>query len=141
MSYATQTDLINQFGEAEVIAISDRNLAGVVDTIVVEGGLQRASDTMDSYLASRYPLPLAVVPQLLVDICCDIARYKLLGVDATETEAARNRYRDALKMLEQIRDGKLDIGLTVSGQTTPESVSVQVAGGGRKFDRTTLSDY
>jgi len=141
MSYATQSDLINQFGEAEVVAISDRYLTGVADTIVVEGGLQRASDMIDSYLAARYTLPLPIVPQMLVDVCCDIARYKLLGADATETDAARNRYKDALRTLEQVRDGKLDIGLSVAGQAAPQSASIQVASNARVFDANSLSGY
>lgn len=141
MTYATQSDLINQFGEAEVISISDRGLTGVVDTIVVEGGLQRASDMMDSYLAARYTLPLTIVPQMLVDICCEIARYKLLGAEATETDAARNRYKDAVRLLEQVRDGKLDIGLSVSGQAAPQSASIQVSSNVRVFDANSLSGY
>lgn len=141
MSYATLSDLTIQFGDAEVIAIADRDRDGVADVMVVEGALQRASDVMDSYLAARYPLPLAVVPQLLVAICCDIARYQLLGADATETEAARNRHKDALRMLEQISNGRLDIGVSASGQPAIEANTVKIVSGGRKFDRISLGDY
>lgn len=141
MSYATISDLIIQFGESEVVAITDRNRDGVVDEPVANGALQRASNTMDSYLVARYPLPLSVVPNQLVDLCCDIARYKLLGSDVTETDPVRYRYKDALRTLEHIRDGKIDIGLTVAGLAPAESVSVKTIGGGRKFDRASLSDY
>ena len=141
MTYATQSDLTLQFGDTEINAIADRNRDGVADVMVVEGALQRASDTMDSYLAARYPLPLAVVPQRLVAICCDIARYELLGADATETDAARIRYKDALRALEHIRDGRLDIGLSVSGQAAAEIASVQVVSGGRIFNQVSMSDY
>lgn len=141
MPYATISDLISQFGEHEVVAITDRNQDGVVDETVANGALQRASDTIDSYLAARFPLPLSVVPHQLVDLCCDVARYKLLGSDVTETDPARYRYKDALRTLEHIRDGKIDIGLTVAGLAPAESVSVKLIGGGRKFDRASLSDY
>ena len=141
MSYSTISDLINQFGEIEVVAITDRNRDGVIDEPVANSALQRASDMMDSYLVARYPLPLSVVPHQLVDLCCDIARYKLLGSDVTETDPARYRYKDALRTLEHIRDGKIDIGLSVAGLSPAESVSVKTIGGGRKFDRVSLSDY
>lgn len=141
MPYATISDLIIQFGEHEVVAITDRNQDGVVDETVANAALQRASDTIDSYLAARFPLPLSVVPHQLVDLCCDVARYKLLGSDVTETDPARYRYKDALRTLEHIRDGKIDIGLTVAGLAPAESVSVKLIGGGRKFDRASLSDY
>jgi len=139
--YATISDLITQFGESEVVAITDRSRIGVVDTVVADGALQRASATIDSYLAARYPLPLSVVPHQLVDLCCDIARYKLLGSDVTETDPARYRYKDALRTLEHIRDGKIDIGLSVAGLAPAESASIKTIGGGRKFDRASLSDY
>ena len=141
MSYATFSDLTAQFGETEVIAISDRNRDGVADMLVVEGALQRASDTMDSYLAARYPLPLEVVPQLLVAICCTIARYELLGADVTETEVARNRHKDALLMLEQIRNGRLDIGVSISGQPASEALTVKIVSAGSVFNRVNLRDY
>lgn len=141
MSYAAISDLISQFGEHEVVAITDRNQDGVVDEAVANAALQRASDTIDSYLAARFPVPLSAVPHQLVDLCCDICRYKLLGSDVTETDPARYRYKDALRTLEHIRDGKIDIGLTVAGLAPAESVSVKLIGGGRKFDRASLSDY
>lgn len=141
MSYATLTDLMAQFGDREVIALTDRNNDGVADAALVESALQRASDTMDAYLAARYALPLASIPRQLVDVCCDIARYKLCGAEVTETEAVRLRYKDALKTLELIRDGKLDVGLTVAGQPVADIASIQIIGGGRQFDRTSLSDF
>lgn len=141
MTYATLSDLVAQFGDREVLALTDRNDDGVADSALVASALQRASDTIDSYLSSRYPLPLTVVPSQLVDICCDIARYKLCGAEVTETEPVRLRYKDALKMLEQIRDGKIDIGLTVAGVAPAENASVRVIGGSRTFSRGSLQDY
>jgi phage gp36-like protein len=141
MLYATLTDLVAQFGQREVIALTDRNQYGEPDGVVAEAALQRASDTIDAYLSARYPLPMNAVPTQLVDICCDIARYKLLGAEVTETEPARLRYKDALKTLELIRDGKIDIGLTVAGQAPAVVGSIKVVGGARVFDRNSLSDY
>lgn len=141
MSYATLADLIEQFGDHEVIAITDRNRDGMPDQGVVDSALQRAGDTMNAYLAARYALPLAFVPRQLVDICCDITRYKLCGADVTETDVVRLRYKDALKTLELIRDGKIDIGLTDVNPPVGDIASVHVVGGGRLFDRNRLSDY
>lgn len=139
--YATLANMIDQFEEREVLALADRDGDGVADAAIVDYALRRASVTMDAYLAARYPLPLSSVPEQLMDICCDIARYKLCGSGVTETEEVRNRYKDALRMLEQIRDGKLDIGLSVSGQAPAKSAPVQVAGGARTFTRESLGDY
>ena len=141
MIYAAFSDLNAQFGEQEVLAITDRDGDGVADTTVVNMALQRASNTIDAYLSPRYPLPLTAVPDQLVELCCDIARYRLVGAEASETDAIRTRYKDSLKTLELIRDGKIDIGLSLAGQTPADSASVQVTGGGRIFSQTSLEDY
>lgn len=141
MSYATLPDLIAQFGEREVLALVDLNATGVIDQGLADSALQRASDMMDAYLAARYALPLLAIPQPLVDVCCDIARYKLCGAQVTETEAVRVRYKDALKTLELIRDGKLDIGLTAAGRAVADLAAVSYSGGARVFTAATLKDF
>jgi len=139
--YATLADLTAQFGDREVIALTDRNGDGVADAPVVAMALKRASDVIDSYLSARFPLPITVVPDLLVDLCCDIARFKLCGAEVTETEEVRNRYKDALKTLALIRDRQIDIGLSDTGQIPSETASVQVVGGSRVFDDETMSRF
>lgn len=139
--YATLADLSSQFGDREVLALTDRNGDGIADAPVVAMALKRASDVIDSYLSARFPLPITVVPDLLVDLCCDIARFKLCGAEVTETEEVRNRYKDALKSLAMIRDRQIDIGLNDAGQVPSETASVQVVGGGRVFDDDSLARY
>lgn len=139
--YAALSDLSAQFGDREVLALTDRNGDGVPDTAVVAMALKRASDTIDGYLASRFPLPITVVPDQLVDICCDIARYKLCGAEVTATDAVRDRYKDALKTLAMIRDRKIDIGLSDAGQAPTETDSVQVVGGSRVFTDNSMSNF
>jgi phage gp36-like protein len=119
--YATLANLNAQFGEREVIALTDRDLDGLPDQAVVDAALGIASDEIDAYLVSRYALPLASVPRLLSTLCCDIARYRLTGAEAQETDPSRNRYRDAIKMLEKIksatRNGHAQHGADTQRQT------------------------
>ncbi|MDS6630662.1 DUF1320 family protein [Klebsiella michiganensis] len=49
--YATRDDMVRQFGETECIALSDRDFTGEIDDDVLNGGLERATATIDSYLA------------------------------------------------------------------------------------------
>lgn len=141
MPYATLANLIDQFDEHEVISLTDRDGDGVPDTALVDRALQRASNDIDSYLAARFPLPLSVIPDKLVDLCCDIARYKLSGSSVTETEEVRIRYKDAIKTLEQIRDGKIDVGLTVAGAAPAEHGTVQVSAPAREINSDSLNGY
>ena len=140
MSYATSADMILQFRESEMLMIADPGNTGTVDAALVADALQRASNEIDSYLM-RFTLPLAIVPARLKELCCDMARYKLVGADATETDVVRTRYKDAIKALESIRDGKLDIGLSATGQAPVVSASVQVSAPARVFTDTSLAGY
>lgn len=139
--YAKQVDMVSVLGEREVIMLTDRRLLGKIDTIVLEDALSLASDEIDAYLDGRYALPLPSVPRLLTRLCCDIARYRLSGGDAQETEPARNRYRDAIKMLESIKRGDLTLGLDPAQQEVPTRSAVQINNGIRTFSRATLADY
>ncbi|EGG3767920.1 DUF1320 domain-containing protein, partial [Salmonella enterica] len=56
--------------------------------------LNDAGALADSYLSAKYTLPLAVVPQVLVQHCCAIAFYYLC--DQQPSDQARDRYREAL---------------------------------------------
>ena len=112
MPYATSAQMIDRFTEREVIAITDHANTGEVDTVKLDKALADASGEIDSHLGRRYALPLArggVVlasqPNLLVGICCDIARYRLTGTEVQETEAIRLRYKDALITLKLLADG------------------------------------
>ena len=124
MSYATQADMTRQFGERELIMLTDRAMLGVVDGVVVADALARASSLIEGYLGDRFGKPLPSVPVEILDACCDIARYKLCGTDARSTDDIRIRYKDALKLLAQIRDGELNVGLSAQGVALASTLNV-----------------
>lgn len=113
MAYATVSDLVAAFGTQEVIALTDRddradadNTAGTVDGTVALGALERASSEADTYLAARYALPLASVPQVLAAVVCDIARYRLSGGETTETTPIADRYKAGITWLKDVAAGR-----------------------------------
>lgn len=141
MSYATQQDMINRYGEHEVRLLTDRANLGVIDATVLAYALTQADAEIDGYLQGRFALPLATVPVLLVGIACDVARYRLAGTDIRETDPIRTRYKDAIKLLASISKGELQLGLSAGGQPAPETGAVRVVEGDRVFTPGTLSDY
>lgn len=141
MIYATQADMVSAFGDSEVVALTDRDLLGTIDVAVLADALSLATDEINAYLDGRYALPLASVPRILTRLCCDIARYRLSGGATQETEPARNRYRDAVKMLESIKLGHLTLGIDPSQQEIGTRGTVQISNGVRTFTRETLADY
>lgn len=56
MAYLTQLDLENALSASTVLALYDTGY-GAVDTVAVAAVCQRASDTVDSYMATEYPGP------------------------------------------------------------------------------------
>ncbi|MFZ2469479.1 MAG: DUF1320 domain-containing protein [Parvibaculum sedimenti] len=106
MTYATQSDLTTRFSERELVQLTDRAdvPTGAIDAARVTRALEEADNIIQSYIGVRYALPLASVPALLVDLACDIARFKLYDTGATEE--VRTRYEDAIARLKALSKGE-----------------------------------
>ncbi len=115
MAYATVADLVAEFGEREVIELTDRfePPIGVVDNAVAQGALDRAEAVIDGYLAGRYALPLPSVPPLLNGIACDLTRHSLY-INAMP-DVVKDRYDAAMKSLKAIGDGLMALPLPPAG--------------------------
>lgn len=136
MTYATPADLIKRFGEKEAIALSDRELTGILDEAVLTGALEQAAAEIDGYLGGRYALPLDPVPRILAGYACDIARYRLCGTGGVVvTEEIRDRYKDAVRFLEWAAQGKVSLGGMPGGDTAPTSDGVVFNAGSKVFGR------
>jgi hypothetical protein len=81
MAYATQQNLIDRFGERELIELTDRAdpPTGAIDAAVVTKALADADGAINGYLAVKYQLPISPVPVMFERFGCDIARYYLRG--------------------------------------------------------------
>jgi phage gp36-like protein len=80
----------------------------------VNQAIADAAGRIDGYLQGRYSIPLQPVPQLIRSLCVDIAVYNLFARRGFDEESADKavvtRYRDAIRLLEQIAAGKVRIG-------------------------------
>lgn len=149
MPYATQQDLIDRFGEAELIQLSDRAEppAGAIDATVVGKALADADDAINGYLAARYTVPVAPAPLILTRLACDVARYYLY--EDQVTEAVRKRYEDAVAYLKDAASGKVTLGVDALGEAPADPGGPQVDAGDRTFSKGrqttgeegTLDDY
>ncbi|QTD89461.1 DUF1320 family protein [Burkholderia anthina] len=133
MGYATQDDMVSRFGSVEVIALTDRERLGEIDSALLERALEDAAAEMDTYLAARYRLPITAVPRFLAGLCCDIARYRLVGAEARDTDEIRNRYRDAIKFLTMAADGTVTLGVDPAGSTVQPGNTIRFEQGTRIF--------
>lgn len=140
MAYASQADLVTRFGEHELVELTDRAdpPSGEIDAAVVTAALADTDGEINGYLGVRYPLPLVEVPGLVLDIACDIARYRLFGHRATVQVEAR--YEAAISLLEKIRDGEQQLQLA-SGAEVAAADTILIDGGDRFFTRDRLKGF
>jgi phage gp36-like protein len=138
-TYAVEADLIKRFGQAEILALSDLDRSGAIDHTRTAQALADASAEIDGYLQSRYQLPLSDVPAMLSLLCCNVARYLLMGT--RPTEEARSRYDDAIKYLRDIATGKFGLGLDPSSGTPAPVTTATLVQRDRVFSGDALRDF
>lgn len=132
MAYAVEQDIADRYGADALLVVADRDGDGFVDSDIVETALVDAGAEIDAYLTAKYDLPLKDVPPVLTRLSVDIALYRLSGDAGALTEERRQRYEDAIKLLEAISTGKASLGL----ENPPASVgSVWSASKPRLFKR------
>lgn len=143
MPYATQTNLIDRFGALELIQLTDRTNTppSTIDATVVARAIADSDAVIDGYLRGRYSLPLAVAPELLVKVACDLARYALhANVGGAEDRADVKAGKEAAyRLLRDIASGA--IALTVAGVDQPMSGTVLVSTHAQVFSDEALSGF
>lgn len=141
MPYCTLQDMIDRYGEAEVLAYADRDRDGLADEALVNGVLADVDAEIDTYLAGRYALPLSETPRVLVRIACELARERLMMANGArlDAEAPERRAADASRAaLRDIARGTLTIGVPVPAASAG---GVQMDTGGRIWGRKGAEGY
>lgn len=138
MTYATQADMVLAFGSTELVELTDRAVppVGAIDAAVLARALVAADGLANNYLAVRYTVPLASVPAVLVEACCDIARYELTrGPNLRATEEIEKRYTQRVSWLKDVARGLATLG-EVAQSVAPSSAGLpEMTSGGRVFGR------
>lgn len=119
--YLTSADFVAQFGEAEARQIAGTGAFNTpegsqINEAEIEGEIAFADELISGYVLARHPWvgdqAVADVPNLLKGLGGDIVRYRLRDKHAGKgqvSETVETRFKDALKRLEQIQQGKLDL--------------------------------
>lgn len=139
MTYATQQNMIDRFGEQELIELTDHADTGAINATVLGQALADADAEINAYLTSRYTLPLASVPPVLVKFAADVARYQLY--DTRASEQVKARYDDAVKFFKMLASGSVSLGLDPVNQPVADVGGVQVNAAARVFNADSLGGY
>jgi phage gp36-like protein len=131
-SFASRTELVVRFGEAEVASLEDPDNTGVPDSSVSTEALDDATQECSTYVAMKYPAPLVTpIPAPLVRVCCDVARFRMYK--DRPTEEVKYRYERAVRWLEQLAAGKVQLiiePMPVEAPTGPATpLGVRYTGG------------
>lgn len=119
--YLSRDDMVALCSLSELIQLSKDEMgshydyqATEPDWVLIDRAIEYACQVADGYLSGRYALPLKQTPTLLMHWCADIARYHLhkRRINASELpKPLQASYDDAIKLLGQVRDGKLHLGV------------------------------
>lgn len=127
MSYATRTDLEERYGATELTQRETVLPAGAVARALADADVE-----IDSYLATRYGVPMSPIPSNVTRVAAAIARYRILG-DAV-TDLARKEYEDARAWLKDVAAGRVQItGATPLAEAAPSATVDYVVGRDKAF--------
>ena len=138
VAYAVLQDLIDRYGEQELTLLTDRTGAGQPDPNVVGIALGDAAETIDSFLAGRYQLPLLTVPPIVTLWCCGIARFLLWKDQASD--AVTTLYKAAMTALQLVQAGKMTLEANAI-ETPTDAETIVVEGPPRQFDRHSMRGF
>ncbi len=137
-----QTSAINSIIKNELIKDPDeqeRRITEIIDGVIID-----AMAEIDGYLNKRYSTPLKPVPPIISKLCKDIAVYNLImrvGIrQGSPEESYYNLYKQAIKYLESVAKGYIDIGNkseSASGSST-NTGEFRVKSSPRVFSRNSL---
>ena len=148
MSYTTDAALLRLIAERTLTQLAaDDPLAEEPEPLILAEARAYADAQVDARLRQRYPLPLASVPRELTDWSLALARHWLYsrrpeGQDLPP--AVVDAYRDALKALDAVRDGKISLAVAAPGggeTPAPEGARLQVVAPDRLFTADLLGRY
>ncbi|WIY25059.1 gp436 family protein [Parasedimentitalea psychrophila] len=117
MAYTTLQQLIDRYGEAMLIGLTDRDdvSTGAVDPETIDQAIASAGAQIDGYVGSRYALPMAEVPPLIAKLARAITCWEL-HVYAAPDKITED-YKEAVATLKDISRGA--VVLDIAG-TQPE---------------------
>lgn len=137
--FATLADMLSRFKSAELIQLTDEAGEGVIDEGKVTQEIASASAMVEGFVAATYHLdPTQPFPQLLVDMTCDIARYRLYS--QTPPELPTKRYDSAMTTLRGIRDGSVKLDLGVESIPARDG-QILLQSGDREMSRRQMRDW
>jgi phage gp36-like protein len=104
VAYCNQADLSERFGDQELAELTDPSVA-TPNAAEITKACDEAASLIDTYVSTRYTVPLSPVPTIVRKWACDIARKFLWSDRAGPDTVVALNYLDAVGMLKNVASG------------------------------------
>lgn len=115
MPYCTLDDIRANIPNEHIIQLTDDNGIQQVDIEKVDEAIAYADSLINGYLAGQYNVPLSPVPKLINKLSIDLAIFHLYSrrFDLEMPEGMMSRYKNCIRLLEQIQQGIVRLGIEI----------------------------
>lgn len=120
MAYSTQADLEKSLTPAQLVQLTDDDRDGVPDAAVITEAIAQADGIIDSYLATRYTVPLSPVQVVIRAASVSLAIWKIYGRRTILNEAVTEQYKATIAFLKALAEGKATLGVTPAPTASEE---------------------
>jgi phage gp36-like protein len=129
--YVTIADFVEQFGFEETVRMTDAEGDGRIDRQLLVSKLRAAQAIAEVHIGARFALPLDPVPEIVKVAIGDMARARLYPRGAPDGVA--DPAKAALKLMQQIGEGKLPIASAAPIAEAPSSSPILISPGRRQY--------
>ena len=143
MPYSALSDITAVFPLASVVQLTDGS-GSTPDAAKVTAAITSADALIDGFLRSRYTLPLASTPPMLIDISVNLAICNLHGLKfaADLPEAITKKEKAQIDLLLKIQKGVISLGIEdVAQPATAAGIKTNKTAEDRVFSKDKLSQW
>ncbi|MFH1984125.1 MAG: DUF1320 domain-containing protein [Pseudomonadota bacterium] len=143
MAYCTQSDMLEQISQDEVIQLTDDAGSGAIDADVVTRAIADADGEIDAYCGKRYAVPFSTVPAIIRKLSVDMAIYNLFARREGAPDDRSKRYDSAIRLLRDVGKGAVSLGADDPDGTPPETNAPQMSteNPARIFSRSKMTGF
>lgn len=135
-AYCTLSDLTERIGAAELVALSDLDGDGTLDTATVANAIQDASAHIDSYAQEKYAVPFSPIPDSIRKRAVILSVYFMQLWRDSVTDAYTQAKSDVDKWLMALAKGTVSPGVMPKPAESSGAPTVHYGVGRRQFGRT-----
>jgi phage gp36-like protein len=140
MAYCTEDDLLQMIPASELAALTTES-GDEPDAEVVNGAINKADGEIDSYVGSRYAVPLSPVPAQVQALSVDLALHHLYARRSIVPPVRKEKYEAAVAWLRQVAAGEAVVAGVAASAPEMSREAPDIDAKTRCFSRCTLREW